>query len=653
MAAPAAHASSQVYNPCERLSRGQTKFSSFGANRVTFATSSDRNSDLVTITGCVRSGNAYVKEWQDWGYSGINGFAAQNHEWESTGRSPTGSFSFTEAFGRANPGTALQYHTINYWSRWGGERGPNYNQYFEGAGGPIDENLWDNMNLGYYEQAAVINYNRQPDSPVVQGASFAIFFHAGRVPSLGCISTSLSTVTRLLQSSRPGDRIIMGSVDDVFTPYSSNPLGGITAKYAEVGGPASGLGNPTGNETGGIRDGGSYQNFQGGAIVWSPNSGSQLSVGETRGAWAASGFENGPLGFPTSGEVPIRNGGVYQNYQGGAILWSPTTGAHISAGAIRDKWAKTGFENGPLGYPTSDQIAIRDGGLYQNYQGGAIIWTPSTGAHVSSGPTRAAWQRQGFENGSLGYPSTDNYSTPGGSLTQDYQGGSITWNQSAGAYAVTGPIAAEYKDNRGLGYATSRPTGIKDGGLYQNFSNGAILWTTTTGAHLSVGATRRSYGAQGFETGPLGYPTSDEIPGARGGVAQNYQGGLILWSPTTGAFNVTGNLAVKFTEAGGLSILGYPTGPAVGIKDQGRYQNFQNGALLYSPATGVHVSSGATRLAWASTGFENGSLGYPTSDNYAGPNGAVVQDYQGGRITVLPDGTAKVSDGPLQPALPR
>ncbi|GAP55371.1 conserved hypothetical protein [Arthrobacter sp. Hiyo6] len=219
------------------------------------------------------------------GIRGINGFAAQNQEWEDTYRSPTGSFSFTEALGRSNPGTALSYHTINYWSRWGGERGANYNQYFEGAGGPADENLYDNMNLGYYEQAAVINYNRQPDSAVVQGASFAIFFHAGRVPSAGCISTSLSTVNRLLQTNRPGDRIVMGAVDDVFTPYSSNPFGAITQKYASIGGPASGLGSPNGNETGGLKDGGAYQSFQGGAIVWSPSYGARVSVGpfETSG----------------------------------------------------------------------------------------------------------------------------------------------------------------------------------------------------------------------------------------------------------------------------------------------------------------------------------------------------------------------------------
>ncbi|WP_307074579.1 hypothetical protein [Arthrobacter pascens] len=135
---------------------------------MTFATAATRESNVVTITGCVRSGNGYVEEWQDWGYAGLKGFAPPGLTWEDTYKSPAGSYSVTEALGRSNPGTALAYHTVNPDSRWGGEHGPTYNQYFEGRGGPSDENLYTYMNQGYYEQAAVINYNRQPDMPVTQ-----------------------------------------------------------------------------------------------------------------------------------------------------------------------------------------------------------------------------------------------------------------------------------------------------------------------------------------------------------------------------------------------------------------------------------------------------------------------------------------------------
>jgi uncharacterized protein with LGFP repeats/L,D-peptidoglycan transpeptidase YkuD (ErfK/YbiS/YcfS/YnhG family) len=641
-----AEAAPQVYNPCQRLSAGQVKYSSFGASRVTFATAATRESNVVTITGCVRSGNGYVQEWQDWGYAGLKGFAPPGLTWEDTFKSPTGSYSVTEALGRSNPGTALAYHTVNPNSRWGGEHGPTYNQYFEGGGGPSDENLYTYMNQGYYEQAAVINYNRQPDMPVTQGASYAIFLHAGRTTSAGCISTSLGVVNQFLRTNRPGDRIIMGAVDDIFSPFSANPWGAISEKYTTTGGPAGGLGSPTSNETGGLKDGGAFQNFQGGAILWSPSTGARISVGSIRGLYAATGYENGVLGYPTSDEVGgLRDGGVYQNYEGGAVLWSPATGAHISTGPIRDKYGSVGFEGGRLGYPNSDVVyGLKEGGAYQNYQGGAIIWTPANGARLSVGTLRDAWASTGFEHGTLGFPTTDEFAIPGG-VAQNYQGGVITAS-AAGTFVVNGAIFQKHDQmGRTLGFAVSPQVGIRDGGVYQNFQHGAIVWSPATGAHVSAGGTRGAWGLSGFENGVLGYPTTDEIP-VNGGVKQSYQGGAIYWTESLGAYSVATDYNAKFEASGGLGTLGFPDSNLVtGLKDGGSYQNFQKGALISSPATGIHLSIGATRNAWAATGFESGKLGYPTTDNYVAADGSTVQDYQGGRITIEKDGTATVEYG--------
>ena len=68
---------------------------------------------------------------------------------------------------------------------------------------------------------------------------------------------------------------------------------------------------------------------------------------------------------------------MYQNYQGGAIIYSPATGAHLSVGGIRTIWASTGYESGRLGYPTSEEYATANGGVAQNYQGGVINLSPS------------------------------------------------------------------------------------------------------------------------------------------------------------------------------------------------------------------------------------------------------------------------------------
>jgi uncharacterized protein with LGFP repeats len=93
---------------------------------------------------------------------------------------------------------------------------------------------------------------------------------------------------------------------------------------------------------------------------------------------------NGALGAATTGEVyGLRDNGGYQCFEHGCILYSPASGAHVSKGAIRTLWAATGYENGGLGYPTSDEYATgNDGSVAQNYQGGVIHWTPS-GSYIS------------------------------------------------------------------------------------------------------------------------------------------------------------------------------------------------------------------------------------------------------------------------------
>ncbi|MBD7994383.1 hypothetical protein H9639_03630, partial [Arthrobacter sp. Sa2CUA1] len=116
-----------------------------------------------------------------------------------------------------------------------------------------------------------------------------------------------------------------------------------------------------------------------------------------------------------------------------------STGAQVSLkGPIRTAYQKQGFESGALGYPTSGEVAIPGGGKYQDYQGGAILWTKTTGAQVSlKGPIRTAYQKQGFESGRLGYPTSGEYKS-GGFTVQDYQGGRISLSSS-------GKIAISYK----------------------------------------------------------------------------------------------------------------------------------------------------------------------------------------------------------------
>jgi hypothetical protein len=269
--------------------------------------------------------------------------------------------------------------------------------------------------------------------------------------------------------------------------------GADAAIAAAAAGPPS-IGTATGAMVCGLTAGGCYQYFQGGVVHWSSATGAHVTKGAIDAAWAALNWENGLLGYPTSNEIGgLKNGGVYQTFQGGVIHWSAATGAHFTRGAIDAAWAAQNWENGFLGYPTSNEIGgLKNGGAYQTFEGGVIHWSAATGAHITRGAIDAAWAAQNWENGFLGYPTSDEIG------------------------------------------------GLKNGGVYQNFQGGVIYWSPATGAFPNGGAIRVAYASQGWENGRLGYPTTTEyaVPGGR---AQNFQGGHITWSATTNATVITYN----------------------------------------------------------------------------------------------------------------
>ena len=367
------------------------------------------------------------------------------------------------------------------------------------------------------------------------------------------------------------------------------------------------LGYPTADEACGLKDGGCRQTFEKGATVWSPVTGAQLSLnGPIRSSWLQQGGETGALGYPTGPQTcGLANGGCYQDFGGGAIIWSAASGAQVSlSGPIRSLWAATGYENGSLGYPTSNQVCgLKDGGCYQNYQNGAIIWSPATGAQVSpSGPIRSLWATTGYENGSLGYPTSNQVcGLKDGGCYQNYQHGAIIWSPaSGGQISLSGPIrtlwATTGYENGALGYPTSNTVcGLKDGGCYQNFQNGAILWSPATGAQPSPnGPIRSKWGSMGYETSELGYPTGAVVCGIRdNGCYQNFQGGAILWSQASGAQPSTGPIRARYASLGyETSFLGYPVAATSCTLPGGAcYQNYQGGSITWSPTTGTSVST--------------------------------------------------------------
>ncbi|WP_255347342.1 LGFP repeat-containing protein [Blastococcus sp. URHD0036] len=71
----------------------------------------------------------------------------------------------------------------------------------------------------------------------------------------------------------------------------------------------------------------------------------------------------------------LRDGGCFQHFRGGSVYWSPGAGAWAVSGPIRDRWAASGWEFGPLGYPVRPQVCRDTGACYQDFQGGRLSAT--------------------------------------------------------------------------------------------------------------------------------------------------------------------------------------------------------------------------------------------------------------------------------------
>jgi uncharacterized protein with LGFP repeats len=136
-----------------------------------------------------------------------------------------------------------------------------------------------------------------------------------------------------------------------------------------------------GSDEGPLPDGrGRTRDFENGSIYWTPEHGAFIVLGAIRLKWAELRGSSGFLGYPVSDETPCGPGeGRFNHFERGSIYWRADIGAHEVHGAIRDKWASTGWQAGPLGYPVSDERGQPDRRA-STFQHGTITWTPTGGA---------------------------------------------------------------------------------------------------------------------------------------------------------------------------------------------------------------------------------------------------------------------------------
>jgi hypothetical protein len=163
--------------------------------------------------------------------------------------------------------------------------------------------------------------------------------------------------------------------------------------------------------------------------------GAHETHGAIRDEWSRLGWERSAVGYPITDETGTPDGvGRYNHFQYGSVYWTPRTGAHEIHGAIRDEWARLGWERSVVGYPTTDETGTPDRvSRFNHFQYGSVYWTPQTGAHEIHGAIHAEWARLGWERSPLGYPITDETDI-GGHIGRfnHFQCGTIYWTPSTG-----------------------------------------------------------------------------------------------------------------------------------------------------------------------------------------------------------------------------
>jgi uncharacterized protein with LGFP repeats len=432
-------------------------------------------------------------------------------------------------------------------------------------------------------------------------------------------------------------------------------LGGILERYLAAGGPAV-LGPPLSDDAPTPGGQGAFVRFQHGDVYWSPATGSQLVRGDILAAWLATGGATGGLGFPTTSDAPTAGGGGYfVRFQRGDVYWSQPTGARVVVGSIRDTWLAAGGPTGFLGFPTTSDTPAGTG-AHVRFQGGEVLWSPTTGTRIVRGNILDAYRAAGGPTGSLGFPTTSDAPTPGGGgYFVRFQHGDVYWSQATGARIVLGSIRDTWLAAGGptgfLGFPTTSDTPVPGKGAYVRFQGGDVYWSPATGTRIVRGEILNAWLAAGGATGYLGFPTTSDAPTpGGGGYFVRFQGGDVYWSAATGPRIVRGGILAAWLATGGTTgSLGFPTTSDAPTADgRGAFVRFQGGDVYWSPTTGTQVVRGSILSTWLAGGGATGPLGFPTTSDAKTADGrGYVVRFQNGDVYWSPATGTQVVSGAM------
>jgi uncharacterized protein with LGFP repeats len=328
-------------------------------------------------------------------------------------------------------------------------------------------------------------------------------------------------------------------------------------------------------------------------------------------AWKDAGGDHSELG-PKQGECYPAGPGFAQDFVHGKMFFTPPTGPRSMSGPVLDKYEALG---GPaasdLGFPTINEVPGLAGPnsrvvTFSASDKPLIFWTPEHGAFVVRGAINAAWDKLGSSGGPLGVPVGDE-TYDGEVATQAFSGGQVSWNRLTKAFSTVPPELA------------NQLTGLQ------------VPIDPTAAINMA-------WRAAGGPSGPLGAKQGDQYSVAGDGLAQNFAGGKIFFSPATGANAVENDTLTKYESLGGPGgNLGFPIANEAdgGLKPASRVSAFaatDKPVIFWTPAHGAFVVRGAIKAAWDKLGGSTGKLGAPTGDEAVNKD-VVSQRFTGGQIS--------------------
>lgn len=359
------------------------------------------------------------------------------------------------------------------------------------------------------------------------------------------------------------------------------------APLASLGGISGELGWPTGEDTCGTF---CSQPFQGGTI-YRTSSGAFAVPLDIAAAYGSNGGPGGLLGPPVGSVVRIADsgGGRVQAFKSGAIAVS-SAGAFAITEPIRSAFNSAGGIAGAPGWPTGAVVCDAGNTCSQTFSGGTVLVSAGGDARYLDSRIAGVYLADVAALGKTvsGVVGISAWGEAG--IVQAFEGGAIAWSPTGGAHALRGGMRAQFGELGGIGGLPGWPVGDMNCNgdvCAQQFRGGLVLSSPTRGAIVDQEFVDR-YIELGAQAGALGWPTSARtaIPASGGGAVMAFEGGALA-SSAAGVWAVSGGLRTFYNSMGGVGgPAGWPSGAMTCGADNECTQQFVGGTIVWSPATG-------------------------------------------------------------------